>query len=53
MMNNGRARDRFDPQLPEEPRERYYTGRQQAMARATFDTRLALPGAAPAGSRAE
>jgi glycerol kinase len=33
-----RARARFDPQMPAEERERYYTGWRRAVNRTTFDS---------------
>lgn len=48
-----RARDRFDPRMPAEERERYYTGWQQAVVRTTFDSQYTPDGSPRSGLSAE
>jgi glycerol kinase len=48
-----RARDRSDPRMPAEERERSYTGWQRAVARTTFDSKQTPGGSPRPGARAE
>jgi glycerol kinase len=48
-----RARDRFDPRMPAEARERCYTGWQRAVVRTTFDSEQTPDGSQRSGLSAE